>query len=54
MTLSQDTPDTIAEHEPIRLSRAEQLAFVQASLNPPAPNARLKRAAKVYRERTGA
>jgi len=44
----------IAEHESICLSREEQLAFVQALLNPPEPNARLKRAAKAYRQRTGA
>jgi uncharacterized protein (DUF1778 family) len=43
----------LAEHESIRLSREEQLAFVQALLNPPQPNARLKRAAKAYRQRTG-
>ena len=44
----------IAEHESIRLSREEQLAFVRALLQPPEPNARLKRAAKAYRQRTGA
>jgi uncharacterized protein (DUF1778 family) len=43
----------IAEHESIRLSREEQLAFVQAVLSPNEPNARLKRAAKAYRQRTG-
>ena len=43
----------IAEHESIRLSREEQLAFVQALLNPPEPNARLKRAAKAYRQKVG-
>lgn len=43
----------IAEHESIRLSREEQIAFVQALLNPPEPNARLQRAAKAYRQRTG-
>ena len=43
----------IAEHETIRLSREEQLAFVQALLNPPQPNARLKRAAKTYLRRGG-
>ena len=41
----------IAEHESIRLSREEQLAFVQALLQPPKPNARLKRAAKAYLRR---
>jgi uncharacterized protein (DUF1778 family) len=44
----------IAEHESIRLSREEQLAFVQALLQPVEPNARLERAAKAYRQRTGA
>ena len=43
----------IAEHESIRLSREEQLAFVQALLQPPEPNARLKRAAKAYLRRGG-
>ena len=43
----------IAEHESIRLSREEQLAFVQALLQPPEPNARLKRAAKAYVRRGG-
>lgn len=44
----------LAEHESIRLSREEQLAFVQALLTPSEPNARLKRAARSYRQRTGA
>jgi uncharacterized protein (DUF1778 family) len=44
----------LAEHESIRLSREEQSAFVEALLNPPEPNARLVRAAKAYRRRTGA
>ena len=43
----------IAEHESIRLSRDEQMAFVRALLNPPEPNARLKRAAKAYLRRGG-
>ena len=43
----------IAEHESIRLSREEQLPFVQALLQPPEPNARLKRAAKAYLRRGG-
>lgn len=43
----------IAEHESIRLSREEQSAFVQALLQPPAPNARLKRAAEAYRSTGG-
>lgn len=43
----------IAEHESILLSREEQLAFVKALLNPPEPNARLKRAAKAYLRNSG-
>ena len=43
----------IAEHESIRLSREEQLAFVQSLLQPQEPNARLKRAAKAYLRRGG-
>ena len=43
----------IAEHESIRLSREEQLAFVEALLNPPEPNARLKRAGKAYLRNSG-
>jgi len=47
VTSAQDAARrVIAEHESIRLSRDEQLAFVQALLQPPEPNARLKRAAK--------
>jgi uncharacterized protein (DUF1778 family) len=39
----------IQEHETIRLSRAEQIAFVTALLDPPAPNERLRQAAAAYR-----
>ncbi len=47
VTSAQDAERrVIAEHESIRLSPDEQLAFVQALLQPPEPNARLKRAAK--------
>ena len=40
----------IQEHETIRLSRTEQIAFVTALLNPPAPNERLRQAAAAYRK----
>ena len=43
----------IAERESSRLSCEEQLTFVEALLQPPAPSARLKRAAQAYRS-TGA
>ncbi len=43
----------IQEHETIRLSRTEQIAFVRALVNPPAPNARLRKAAAAYRAQLG-
>ncbi|MBC7378193.1 MAG: DUF1778 domain-containing protein [Burkholderiaceae bacterium] len=43
----------IQEHETIRLSRTEQMAFVRALLNPPPPNARLRKAAAAYRKQMG-
>ena len=43
----------IQEHETIRLSRAEQIAFVSALLKPPAANARLRQAAAAYRKQVG-
>jgi uncharacterized protein (DUF1778 family) len=42
----------IQEHENIRLSQAEQIAFVTALLNPAAPNERLSKAAANYRRQT--
>ncbi len=43
----------IQDHETIRLSRAEQIAFVNILLNPPPPTARLRKAAAAYRKQTG-
>ena len=43
----------IQEHETVRLSRAEQIAFVSALLKPPAANARLRQAAAAYRKQMG-
>ena len=43
----------IREHETIRLSKADQTAFVTALLKPPVPSARLAKAAKAYREKPG-
>lgn len=39
----------IQEHEAIQLTRAEQIAFVSALIDPPKPNARLRQAAEKYR-----
>lgn len=43
----------IQEHENIRLSQAEQIAFVTALLNPAVPNDRLRQAAANYRQQMG-
>jgi len=43
----------IQEHETIRLSRSEQVAFVTALLKPRAPKARLRKAAEKYRQQMG-
>jgi uncharacterized protein (DUF1778 family) len=43
----------IEEHESIRLSKAQQTAFVKAVLDPPEASARLKQAAARYRKQFG-
>ncbi|MBB5610111.1 MULTISPECIES: DUF1778 domain-containing protein [unclassified Janthinobacterium] len=43
----------IEEHELIRLSREEQIAFVSALLSPAEPGARLRQAAENYRQKSG-
>jgi uncharacterized protein (DUF1778 family) len=43
----------IQEHETIRLSRTDKMAFVSALLNPPRPNVRLRKAAAAYRKQMG-
>lgn len=43
----------IEEHETIRLSRADQIAFVTTLLDPPAPSERLRQAAADYRRQMG-
>jgi uncharacterized protein (DUF1778 family) len=43
----------IQEHEIIRLSRSDQVAFVTALLKPRAPGARLRKAAEKYRQQMG-
>jgi uncharacterized protein (DUF1778 family) len=44
---------TIEQTEVLRLSAKDQKLFAKAILNPPAPNAALKRAAKRHRELFG-
>ena len=41
----------IDQHATIRLTREEQVALVETLLDPPAPSARLRRAAQAYRGR---
>jgi len=43
----------VQEHEVIRLSREEQVAFVNALLAPSKPGARLKQAVQRYRQKAG-
>ncbi len=43
----------VQEHEVIRLSRQEQVAFVNALLNPAEPGARIKSAVQKYRQKAG-
>jgi len=43
----------IQTHEAIALTRDEQIRFVSALLTPPAPNDRLRDAARQYRAQTG-
>jgi uncharacterized protein (DUF1778 family) len=43
----------LQEHEVIRLSREEQVAFVNALLNPAEPGDRIKRAVQNYRQKAG-
>lgn len=43
----------VQEHEIIRLSREEQIAFVNALLMPAEPGSRLQKAVKAYRQKAG-
>ncbi|CAN7199825.1 DUF1778 domain-containing protein [Pseudoduganella sp. LjRoot289] len=43
----------VQEHDLIRLSREEQIAFVSALLTPSEPGSRLRQAADSYRKKSG-
>ena len=45
--------ETIRQYESMVLSRQDSASFVEALLNPPAPNERLRAAAQRYREFLG-
>lgn len=54
-SLKKAAENVIRKHEEetlIRLSKADSETFVRTLLNPPAPNKKLKRAARLYRNRT--
>jgi uncharacterized protein (DUF1778 family) len=44
---------TVREHEAVMLSARDRELFVTALLRPPAPGARLRKAARRYRKRAG-
>jgi uncharacterized protein (DUF1778 family) len=53
--LKEAAENVIRKHEEetvIRLSKADSETFVRTLLNPPAPNKKLKRAARIYKDRT--
>jgi uncharacterized protein (DUF1778 family) len=43
----------VQEHEVIRLSREEQIAFVSALLAPSGPGMRISKAVRSYQQKTG-
>jgi uncharacterized protein (DUF1778 family) len=43
----------VQEHEVIRLSREDQIAFISALLEPSEPGARLRKAVQSYRQKAG-
>jgi uncharacterized protein (DUF1778 family) len=49
-TAGEDARRVVEESEIMRLSRADQIAFAEALINPPQPTERLKRAAKRHAE----
>jgi len=52
-TMGEDARRTIEEADILRLSRADQIAFAKALINPPAPNAKLLAAKRRHAELTG-
>lgn len=49
-TVGEDARRTVEEAEIMRLAREDQIRFAETLINPPKPNARLKRAAKRHAE----
>jgi len=52
-TVQEVATKTVYDHEAIRLSQAEQTAFVMALLDPPAPSAKLRQAYQAYKQELG-
>jgi len=49
-TAGEDARRVVADAEIMRLAREDQIRFTEALIDPPAPNARLARAAKRHAE----
>jgi uncharacterized protein (DUF1778 family) len=52
-TMGEDARRTIEQTEIIRLSRADQIAFAEALISPPEPNAKLRAAMRRHAELIG-
>jgi uncharacterized protein (DUF1778 family) len=52
-SVQENATRAVREHETMILSVRDREAFVAALLNPPAPGARLRKAAQRYKERSG-
>jgi uncharacterized protein (DUF1778 family) len=52
-TMGEDARRTIEEADILRLARADQIAFAEALINPPAPNAKLLAAKRRHDELIG-
>jgi uncharacterized protein (DUF1778 family) len=53
MSAYETATRTVREHEGMMLSARDRENFVSALLHPPAPGARLRKAARRYKKRTG-
>jgi uncharacterized protein (DUF1778 family) len=54
VSLQEAATKTIEDHNTVRLTIEEQKAFVEALMNPPAPNQNLRRAAERHRKTVAA
>ena len=52
-TVQEVATKAVQDHEAIRLSQAEQTAFVKELLNPPEPSAKLRQTYQTYKQELG-